>query len=154
MTGRRVLATVLLASGPLGAAVQPAPAVPEAAVLQIEIAAARDLLRGHAGYRVIVDARFAEPEQAPPALTKELRTAARTAALADSLARGRPVHGATAIVRLSRPRLRGDTADVSATVDFPSAHAPGRRGYETVRYRLERGPGGWRVRQRTQLGIS
>jgi hypothetical protein len=50
--------------------------------------------------------------------------------------------------------VRGDTADVSATVGFPDARGSGRRGYETVRYRLERRDGGWRVRERTQLGIS
>jgi len=121
--------------------------------LQAEILVARDLLRGYATQPVVVDSLFAVAEQAPGAPSGELRPRPRTEALRHSLARRESV-GPPVILRLSKPRIAGAVARLTVTIDFPDEREPGRRGYETVDYTLERTGSTWRIGTRLQLGIS
>lgn len=123
------------------------------AELQAEVTAARDVLGSYPGQRVIVDSLFAIAEQAPGAASGEVRPHTRSRALADSLADSRRT-APFVVLRLSKPRITGDVANVSVTVDFPDAREPGGWGYETVDYKLERRGATWRVRTRVQLGIT
>ena len=123
------------------------------AALGAELLVARDLLRRAATGQVIVDPMYAAPRQAPPSATGEARPHARTQALRDSLGAGR-LPGDVLVIRLSKPELTANGARITATIDFPSAAQPGRRGYETVEYTLEGSAGAWTIRSRNQLGIS
>jgi hypothetical protein len=123
------------------------------AELQTELVVARDILRNYAKHRVVVDSIFAVPEQAPGAASNEVRPHMRTQALNDSVA-DNPDSARTVFLRLSRPRINGGVARITATVDFPNDREPGRRGYETVEYTLASLGASWQVRTRIQLGIT
>jgi len=59
---------------------------------------------------------------------------------------------ANVFLSLSEPRIVGDNAEVSVTIDMPSG--PRRQYYETLHLKLEAIPTGWRIVSITQLGIS
>jgi hypothetical protein len=66
----------------------------------------------------------------------------------------RPLGRGGLIVRFSKPVIEGNRATVAVTADFPDGRQPGRRGYETVRYLLERQGPVWTIRERVQLGTT
>jgi hypothetical protein len=117
-----------------------------------EVVAAHDLVSQYPNLPVLLDSNYAAPDQAPPSRTAERLAAATAEALIEAL--GRPVASGGLVIRVSRPIVEGAVATVSVTVDFPDAGQPGRRGYETVRYLLERRGTGWAIRDRVQLGIT
>ena len=122
------------------------------AEFQTELVVARDILRTYARHRVLVDSMFAIPEQAPGAASNEIRPHTRTQALSDSVADNPGAR--TVVLRLSKPRISDAVARITVTVDFPDERQPGRRGYETVDYTLDRRGQSWQVRTRVQLGIT
>jgi hypothetical protein len=120
--------------------------------LRAEVVAARDLLSAYPRQQVLLASNYAVPDQAPPATTDERIPTATVDFILGAL--DRPVGTGGLIVRFSKPRIEGTTATLTVTVDFPDERQPGRRGYETVRYVLERQGTTWTIRERTQLGIS
>jgi hypothetical protein len=121
--------------------------------LEVEVLAIRSML-GAREETVAVDTLFAQPGQAPPAMTTVRRPARRHRALLDSIAGQRSASTRDPLrVRASAPSFDGATATISVTVDGPGAR-PGRRFYETVLFVLRRDGGRWVVHERTQLGIS
>lgn len=122
----------------------------------IELTAVRAALGSRRPGLIIVDSVFARPDQAPPAMTAQIRPGPRQRMLTDSIqslqVRGGPD---TLRVRASEPVLRGDSATISVTID---GRSPGRRitrsFYETVRFVLSRDGARWVIRSRTQLGIT
>jgi hypothetical protein len=123
------------------------------AEFQTELVVARDILRTYAQHRVLVDSMFSIPEQAPGTASREMRPHRRTRALSDSIA-DNPGLARAVVLRLSKPRISGGVARITATVDFPDQRQPGRRGYETVDYTLEGHGESWQVSTRVQLGIT
>ena len=129
----------------------------EEAALKVEVVAIRDMLGArHSDRTLVVDTLFAQPGQAPPAMTLVRRPAARHRALVDSIDRPRMTTGRdTLYVRASAPRFDESAATISVTVSGRQ-QGEGRRGnfYETVRFALRRDGTRWVVVQREQLGIS
>jgi hypothetical protein len=123
------------------------------AEFQTELVVARDILRTYARHRVLVDSMFAIPDRAPGSASREMRPPGRTRALTDSIA-DNPELAQAVVLRLSKPRISGGVARITATVDFPDKRQPGRRGYETVDYTLDSRGESWQVRTRVQLGIT
>jgi hypothetical protein len=125
----------------------------EGSSLAVEVAAMRSALTSYRVRSLSVDSAYARPDQAPPAMTKNLRPMSRQRALSDSL---RPrssdnVSGDDVRISASRPVLESDRATISVTVHVRTTRGP---SYETVSFVLRRRGTGWAVQQRTQLGIS
>ena len=121
--------------------------------LQAELRVARELLQQAATGEVIVDSMYAIPGQAPGSPSEEMRPASRTQMLRDSLNVNRG-SGQAVILRLSKPELVDNWVRITATIDYPMAAQPGRRGYHTVEYTLEGGAPAWTIRTRVQLGVT
>ncbi len=123
--------------------------------LTIELIAVRSVLGPYRFGVVIVEPTFAHPDQAPPAMTQQVRPAIRQRALADSLQLSvSPGRRDTFHVRASEPRIRGREATISVTVSRDARRGRRDRFYETVAFVLEHTGSRWIVRERTQLGIT
>jgi hypothetical protein len=118
-----------------------------------EVVAAHDLASQYPNLPILVDSVYAMPDQAPQGLTADRVPAATIRTLIEAL--GRRVGPNGLDIRFSRPVVEGTTATVTVTVDYPfRGRRPGMRGYETVRYVLERRGASWAIRERVQLGIT
>lgn len=126
------------------------------AALEVEVVAIRDMLGArHFDRTLAVDTLFAEPGQAPPAMTLVRRPAVRHRALVDSVDRPRATTGLDTLhVRASAPRFDGSEATISVTVSGRQGGDRKRNFYETIRFVLRRDGARWVVQQRQQLGIS
>ncbi len=121
-----------------------------------EIVAARYVLEHHVSVAIYIDSAFARAEDAPGGATSAFRGIARmrrlvTAFGADATSSD-PGNGVYLV--LSDPVLRGDSADVTITVWYPTGSSKLRRGYETLALTLVHDTRGWTVRRKVQLGIS
>lgn len=123
--------------------------------LAVETLAVRAMVGKFVVAAATVDSLFAQPDQAPPAMTGVSRPAARQRALAEAAREARrDAKGDSLRVRVSNPSFRGDVARISITVDQFSVRARRRGAYETVVFTIARMGDRWVVRERVQLGIS
>jgi len=128
----------------------------EDAALAVEVVAVRSVTGQYALGVLHLDSVFAHPDQAPPAMTGQLRPTSRHRALADSIRKDIVrTSRDTLRVRASEPRISGRVATISVTIDGRLVAGHPRNGfYETVALVLYYDGSRWIVRKRTQLGIS
>jgi len=124
--------------------------------LAVEVLAVRNVTGQYPFGVLHLDSVFAHPDQAPPAMTGQLRPASRHRALADFIRKDMlRTSRDTLRVRASEPRISGRVATISVTIDGRSAAGhPRNRFHETVAFVLYHDGSRWIVRERTQLGIS
>jgi hypothetical protein len=88
-------------------------------------------------------------------MTPRVRPAPRQRDLIDSLQSMTVRGGADTLrVRASDPRIRGEIATISVTVDGRVGGDRDRHFYETIAFVLHREELRWVVRRRVQLGVS
>jgi hypothetical protein len=151
---------MMTACAPRPAGSRPAAAIRPSDSLAVEVAAARHLLEPYADLAIEIQPAFGDSIAAPGSPGPTLRDAARTAAIARTLAarvaerpRGQRVADQTAEVLLSAPQFRGDTATITGTIGWYRDATPrSGSGYETVALTLLRDGARWRVIRVNELG--
>ena len=128
---------------------------PSNPALEIELLAARDVLRSYHPAVLTIDSVYAQADQAPPGMTTRVRPSGRQRAFNDLLRRDiKRLGGDTLRVRASEPVINGRSATISVTIDGTLARGRSRSFYETVSFVLHHDGKQWIVRERNQLGIS